>query len=83
MFSRCGEPFGAIAFCDLALINADGSGRRTLLHAGHWTNLRPEYSPWSAVFVAGRDRRMLCRAVTPDRSRGQDRAWTANAVSGA
>jgi Tol biopolymer transport system component len=45
VFSRCGEPFGSIAFCDLDSINVDGSGRRTLLHAGHWTNLRPEYSP--------------------------------------
>jgi TolB protein len=45
LFSRCGEPFGFIAFCDIDVMNAHGGHVRTLLSAGHWNNVRAEYSP--------------------------------------
>jgi Tol biopolymer transport system component len=44
VFSHCAAPFGFIEFCDLDVMNADGSGMKKLL-GGNWVNQLPEYSP--------------------------------------
>jgi Tol biopolymer transport system component len=44
VFSHCAAPFGFIEFCDLDVMNADGSGVKKLL-GGNWVNQFPEYSP--------------------------------------
>jgi Tol biopolymer transport system component len=44
VFSHCAVPFGFTEFCDLDVMNADGSGMRKLL-GGNWVNQGPEYSP--------------------------------------
>jgi Tol biopolymer transport system component len=45
LFSRCGEPFGYITYCDIESMKANGSNEQALLSAGHWLNVRPTYSP--------------------------------------
>src|SRR5215470_10318813 len=44
VFSHCAVPFGFTEFCDLDVMNADGSGLKKLL-GGNWVNQGPEYSP--------------------------------------
>jgi Tol biopolymer transport system component len=44
VFSHCAAPFGFTEFCDLDVMNADGSGVKKLL-GGNWVNQFPEYSP--------------------------------------
>jgi Tol biopolymer transport system component len=44
VFSHCAVLFGMPEFCDLDVINADGSGLEKLL-GGNWINQMPEYSP--------------------------------------
>jgi Tol biopolymer transport system component len=44
VFSHCAVPFGFTEFCDLDVMNADGSGLKKLL-GGNWVNQVPEYSP--------------------------------------
>jgi Tol biopolymer transport system component len=44
VFSRCGKPFGFPAFCDIVVMNADGTGMRQLTR-GSWIDQRPEFSP--------------------------------------
>jgi TolB protein len=65
LFSHCGEPFGFgfIAYCDIEVINADGTGAKTLLSSGHWMNVRPEYSPNGKRIVFSSDRGGLQSAV--------------------
>jgi TolB protein len=63
LFSRCGRPFGFIAYCDIDVMNADGTGVETLLSAGHWTNLRAEYSPDGTRIAFSGDRNGLFSAV--------------------
>jgi Tol biopolymer transport system component len=47
VFSRCADPFDFRFFagCDIAVMNANGGGEKTLLSTGHWLNLRAEFSP--------------------------------------
>lgn len=56
VYSRCGEFGGFFAFCDIDTISLTGGGRRTLLSAGHWTNLQAEFSPdgHQIVFLSDR-----------------------------
>jgi len=63
VFSRCGEPFGSIAFCNLDSMNANGGGVKTLLSAGHWTNLNASYSPNGDRIVFESDRGGLQSAI--------------------
>jgi TolB protein len=63
IFSRCGEPFGFIAFCDIDVMNAHGGGVHTLLSAGHWNNVRAEYSPDGSRIAFSSDRGGLQSAV--------------------
>jgi Tol biopolymer transport system component len=44
VFSHCAVPFGFTEFCDLDVMNADGSGLKKLL-GGNWVHQVPEYSP--------------------------------------
>jgi TolB protein len=44
VFSHCALLFGMPEFCDLDVMNADGSGLKKLL-GGNWINQVPEYSP--------------------------------------
>ena len=44
VFSSCGEPLGFPAYCNIDVMNADGTGR-TKLVGGNWIHLRPQYSP--------------------------------------
>lgn len=70
VYSRCGEFAGSIASCDLDTISLDGSGRRTLLSAGHWTNMRAEYSPDGRQIVFQSDRGGYISAVWTMRADG-------------
>ena len=56
VFSRCGEPTGFIAYCDVARIDADGGGLVTLLHAGRWMNVKAAYSPDGQQIAFGSDK---------------------------
>ena len=56
VFSHCGEPFGFIAYCDIAAMDADGSNVETLLSAGRWTNVRPTYSPDGSMIAFSGDK---------------------------
>ncbi len=56
VFSRCGEPFGFIAYCDVGVINADGTGLHSLPRGGHWVNNRPVYSPDGQQIAFSSDR---------------------------
>ena len=70
VYSRCGEFAGSFASCDLDTISLDGSGRRTLLSAGHWTNMRAEYSPDGRQIVFQSDRGGYISAVWTMRADG-------------
>src|SRR5436305_8875049 len=70
VYSRCGEFAGFIAFCDLDTISLDGRGRTTLLSAGHWTNMRAEYSPDGRQIVFQSDRGGYISAVWMMRADG-------------
>jgi TolB protein len=65
LFSHCGDPFGDgfIAYCDIAVIHADGTHFKTLLSSGHWSNVRPEYSPDGDQIAFSSDRGGLQSAV--------------------
>jgi TolB protein len=79
VFSRCFADLGFDAYCDVATVNANGSGLRTLL-GGNWIHSRPRYSPdghrivfasnrgglLSAVWVINADGRGLRRLTSPD-----------------
>jgi TolB protein len=70
MYSHCGEFAGFVAFCDLDTISLNGSGRKTLLRSGHWTNLRAEYSPDGRQIVFQSDRGGYIQAVWTMRADG-------------
>ncbi len=70
VYSRCGEFAGFFAFCDLDTIALDGSNRKTLLSAGHWTNMRAEYSPDGRQIVFQSDRGGYISAVWTMRADG-------------
>jgi Tol biopolymer transport system component len=77
VFSSCGEPLGFPAYCNIDVMNANGTGR-TKLVGGNWFHLRPQYSPdgkeiafhsdrtgrLSALWVVGPDGSGL-RRLTP------------------
>jgi TolB protein len=63
VFSHCAEPFGFIAFCNVAEINADGSGFHNILSAGHWMNVRPQFSPNDEQITFSSDKGGLQSAV--------------------
>jgi Tol biopolymer transport system component len=44
VFSRCAQPFGFPDYCDIDLMNTDGSGVRKII-GGRWVNQQPEFSP--------------------------------------
>jgi Tol biopolymer transport system component len=56
LFSRCGEPFGFVAYCDIDSMNANGTDVETLASAGHWENVGAEYSPNGRRIVFSGDR---------------------------
>jgi Tol biopolymer transport system component len=70
VYSRCGEFAGFFAFCDIDTISLNGTGRRTVLSAGHWTNLRAEYSPDGRHIVFQSDRGGYLSAVWTMRAGG-------------
>jgi TolB protein len=63
LFSHCGEPFGLVAYCDLDTMNANGGGLKTVLGAGHWTNINASYSPSGNRIVFESDRGGLQSAI--------------------
>ena len=71
VFSHCAVLSGFIEFCDLDVMNADGSGIRKLL-GGNWTNQVPEYSPDGHKIAFESDRGGFICAV-----------WVMNANGGA
>ena len=70
VYSRCGEYAGFFAFCDIDTLSLDGSGRRTVLSAGHWTNMRAEYSPDGRQIVFQSDRGGYLSAIWTMRADG-------------
>ncbi|HET6715156.1 MAG TPA: hypothetical protein VFI59_15800 [Actinomycetota bacterium] len=44
VFSRCARPFGFATYCDIARVDADGTGLTKLL-GGNWVHNGPSYSP--------------------------------------
>src|SRR4051795_10858854 len=78
VFSRCDLPFGFVTRCALAIVNADGTGLRTIVDGNNF-HLRPVVSPdgrkvafmsdkgglQSAIWVADIDGRNLRRLTTP------------------
>jgi Tol biopolymer transport system component len=71
VFSRCAVLSGFTLFCDLDVMNADGSGIRKLL-GGNWINQVPEYSPDGHKIAFASDRGGYTSAV-----------WVMNANGGA
>ena len=65
LFSHCGEPFGPgfIVYCDIDVMNANGTHVKTLLSSGHWSNVRPNYSPDGKKIAFSSDRGGLQSAV--------------------
>ncbi len=62
VFSSCGEPLGFPAYCDIDVMNADGTGVKRLV-GGHRYHLRPEYSPNGQTIVFSSDRQGLISAL--------------------
>jgi dipeptidyl aminopeptidase/acylaminoacyl peptidase len=65
LFSHCGEPFGPgnIVYCDIDVMNANGTHVKTLLSSGHWSNVRPNYSPDGKKIAFSSDRGGLQSAI--------------------
>jgi len=65
LFSHCGEPFGPgfIVYCDIDVMNANGTHVKTLLGSGHWSNVRANYSPNGRRIAFSSDRGGLQSAV--------------------
>jgi Tol biopolymer transport system component len=62
VFSSCGEPAGFPAFCDIDVMNADGSGVKKLL-GGHRYNLDAEFSPSGKTIAFQSDRAGILSAI--------------------
>jgi Tol biopolymer transport system component len=71
VFSHCGEPFGFIAYCDIAAMEADGSGVESLL-GGRWTHSRPSYSPDGSRIAFSSDKGGLQSAIWVTNADGSD-----------
>jgi Tol biopolymer transport system component len=71
VFSRCAVLSGMPEFCDLDVMNADGSDLKKLL-GGNWINQVPEYSPDGHKIAFASDRGGFTSAV-----------WVMNANGGA
>ena len=69
VFSSCGEPLGFPGYCDIDVMNADGTGVHRLV-GGHRYHLRPEYSPNGNRIVFSSDRKGLISALWAVRSDG-------------
>jgi Tol biopolymer transport system component len=77
-FSHCALPFGFVAYCDIDVMNANGTGRKKIL-GGNWVSNNPKYSPdgtriafdsnrggfLSAVWVMNADGGSLKRLTKP------------------
>jgi TolB protein len=62
VFSRCAVPFGFEAYCDIEVVNADGTGMTKLL-GGNWTHHGPTYSPDGQQIAFSSDRGGYVQAV--------------------
>lgn len=62
VFSHCGIPFGFVAYCDIDVMNADGTGMRKIL-GGNWFNNNPHYSPDGTRIVFDSNRGGFLSAV--------------------
>jgi Tol biopolymer transport system component len=69
VFSSCGEPLGFPAYCDIDVMNADGSGVKKLV-GGRRFNLRAVYSPNGRTIAFQSDRKGLISAVWRVRADG-------------
>jgi Tol biopolymer transport system component len=65
LYSHCTEVagFGFFSQCDIDSMNADGSGKKTLLSSGRWLNTRPQFSPDGEQIAFGSDRGGLQGAI--------------------
>ena len=62
VFSRCDKPFGFVAKCGLAIVNVDGTGRRTIL-GGNNLHLKPAVSSDGKTIAFQSDRGGLQSAI--------------------
>lgn len=69
--SRCTEIAGFVAFCDVAVLNADGTGVRTIV-GGRWMHLTPTFSPDGDRIVFDSNKGGLQSAVWTVNTDGSD-----------
>ena len=82
-FAHCAVPLGFVEYCDIDVMNSDGTGAKKLL-GGNWINSNPEYSPdghriafnsnrggyTSAVWVMNADGSAVNRLTDPNLEAG-------------